>query len=463
MLGLHKRLSLNFAANIYAQFVAVAYQLLMVPLFLTFWPKELYGEWLVLSALPGYIALSNLGLMNVAGNHMTIALGAGDVQKARESLHTVWGAQLGLNVAVGILLVVLLSVVDIASVFKLSHISSASASLTLLIMSLYAMLNLQAGVFGGIYRAVGQNARGVFVGNTIRLLSVIAMAGALFLRVKDPVWLAATTAASYTLGALFLFWDTVRVAPELRPGLKYFKWNLLKTDLKLGIAFMAYPLGRAFTNQGMLLFVNAFLNSSAVVTLSTLRTVVNTVFQLSNLISLSTWPEFSRLYGEKNKVAVKKLFCFSTALGIWTGVLGSLVLCMIGPSLLSWWTRGAVMVDRPLLILFLIPVVLNSGWYTSSTVLNATNRHQRIALCFLVASVLVPVATWIIQRIIGMGLYAIGCGFICMDVVMLIYVFPQALQLIEVSRREWWHSFITFPKQVALIVYGRLNLWSKIG
>lgn len=443
-----KRISLNFSANIYAQFVSVAYQLLTVPLFLAFWSKELYGEWLVLSALPAYIALSNMGLMNVAQNNMTMAMAAGDVQKARQSLHTVWGAQLLINILVGLLIVALLSFFDIADALKLEHITRGAATLAVGVMCFYAMANLQAGVFGGIYRAVGLNARGVFIGNTVRLISVMALAIGLWSGIKNVVVVALILAGTYLAGAVFLFWDAGRLAPELRPGLSAFHWADLKQDLKHGVAFMAYPLGRAFTNQGMLLFTNHFLSSSAVVTLATLRTVVNIAFQLSNLISLSTWPEFSRLFGEGKREKFQKLFCYSTGLGAWAGVGTVLILLLIGPMLLFWWTRGEVVVSRSLLGLFLVPVLLNSFWYTALAAFNATNRHHRISLLFLISSILVPVVAFGFHQLFGLGLVSVGIGFLSMDLVMLLYVLPKSLSFVEISIGEWFLGMLRTPEQV---------------
>ncbi|PMO59269.1 hypothetical protein BCT07_09670 [Vibrio breoganii] len=440
-----KRLSANFAANIYSQLVNMAYLLLTVPLFLTFWSIDLYGEWLVLSALPSYIALSNMGLMNVAQNNMTMAMGAGDTKSARESLHTVWGAQLAINLLVALFLWGVLSFINLADLFNLTEVSSSDARWVVLILSAFAMLNLQAGIFGGIYRAIGQNARGVVAANTIRLLSVGAIAFGLIAGIKSVVSIAGLMGGAYLLGSLFLFWDTAKRAPELRPGLRYFNLKNLKNIVQPGLAFMAYPLGRAVTNQGMLLFVNAFVGSSAVVVLSTLRTVVNTAFQMSNLINMSTWPEFSRMYGAGDQVGVKRLFHFTTALGIWSGMACAIGLWFMGPSLLAWWTRGEVLVDRGLLSVFIIAIIFNATWYTAMTIFNATNRHQKIALIFLASSFLVPIISWILFVIFNLELFSVGVGFLVMEIIMFAVVLPQALFLVGISKASWIYFIIKFP------------------
>ena len=212
---------------------------------------------------------------------------------------------------------------------------------------------------------------------------------------------------------------------------------------------MAYPLGRAFTNQGMLLFTNHFLSASSVVTLATIRTVVNVAFQMGGgLISLSTWPEFSRLFGEGKRLRFQKLFCFSTGLGAWGGTIMVFILLLIGPRLLLWWTHGEVTVSRPLLGLFLLPVLLNSFWYTASAVFNATNRHHSIAICFLISSILVPAVAFAIHQLSGLRLVAVGIGFLSMDLIMLLYVLPNSLLFVNIPFLTWLLSIFRMPEQL---------------
>ncbi|NNF66067.1 MAG: hypothetical protein HKM98_01010 [Gammaproteobacteria bacterium] len=439
-----KELAANFGANIYSQSVGVVYQLFTVPLFLSIWPIELFGEWLVLSVLPFYIALSNMGLMAVAQNNMTIAMGAGELRSAQESLHTIWGTQIAINIFVGFLILALVSFVDVAALFNLSAISSAEAYWVVLVLSLFAMLNLQAGIFGGIYRAIGENARGVNVLATIRLVSVIAIAIGIFLGLRNVVEIAGLMAFAYLLGVTFLFVDTARRSSELRPGFRYFQASRVKQDIRYGLAFMAFPIGRAVTNQGMLLFVNAVISSAAVVVLSTIRTVVNIAFQISNLINLSIWPEFSRMYGVGDQHGMRRLFEFSTALGLWSGMASSIGLWIVGPYFLTWWTRGEVVVSRELLSIFLVAIVFNATWYTATTIFNATNQHQRIALVYLFASFLVPVIAGILLLVLNWEL-AVGVGFLVMEVVMLGFVLPQGFRLVGITYPGWISHVVAFP------------------
>ncbi|MBY7967260.1 lipopolysaccharide biosynthesis protein [Vibrio fluvialis] len=448
MTRIKKKLTANFIANIYSQFVSIIYLILTVPLFLSYWPIELYGEWLVLSALPSYIALSNMGLMNVAQNKMTIAMSKNDLLSAKKNLHTVWGAQLGISFAFGVIIFIFINQIELVELFKLKLITEYESKLVLYNLTVFSFLNLQVGIFGGIYRAIDKNSRGVIVINTIRLLSITSVAIVLFFDNKNVIDISIAMTFSYLLGSFIVYYDSSKIAPELKPGIKNFDINNLKESITLGFAFMAYPIGRAITNQGMLLFTNAYVGSASVVILTSLRSVVNMAFQISNLIHLSTWPEYSRLHGRNELEGLRRLFNFSTALGFWFGVACALFLLTLGPYLIEIWTRGEVIVSRNLLSLFLIAIIINSTWYTSLTIFNATNNHKNLSKIFIAASCLVPISSFLFHMLWKDGLEVIGISFILMEVIMFYSVVPRALSLLEIDSRDWKHNLLKLPFKI---------------
>jgi predicted CoA-binding protein len=76
--GLKAKLLRNLGANAYGQAITILIQLVSVPLYLHYWAKQLYGEWLILSAIPAYLALSDIGFASVTANDMTMRVANGD-------------------------------------------------------------------------------------------------------------------------------------------------------------------------------------------------------------------------------------------------------------------------------------------------------------------------------------------------------------------------------------------------
>src|SRR5438128_6286169 len=88
--NLKSRLFKSIGANAYGQLVSVGIQLISVPIFLHYWGVELYGEWLILSAIPAYLSLSDIGFASVAGNDMTMRMAKGDQHGALEVYQSIW-------------------------------------------------------------------------------------------------------------------------------------------------------------------------------------------------------------------------------------------------------------------------------------------------------------------------------------------------------------------------------------
>ena len=65
---LHGRVRMAFGANSFGFEVRILIQMLQVSLFLRMWSPAKYGEWVILSILPAYLALSDLGTSNAGAN-----------------------------------------------------------------------------------------------------------------------------------------------------------------------------------------------------------------------------------------------------------------------------------------------------------------------------------------------------------------------------------------------------------
>ena len=74
-----RRILHGLSANAYGQLVVIVIQLAGVPILLHAWGTQLYGEWLILAAIPTYLSMADLGFSQSAGNDMTARMARGDV------------------------------------------------------------------------------------------------------------------------------------------------------------------------------------------------------------------------------------------------------------------------------------------------------------------------------------------------------------------------------------------------
>ena len=74
-----KRLIQGIGANFLGQVINVASRVLLVPLFLTAWGAQVYGEWLILSSVVAYLSLTDLGGQLYIVNRLTQAYAQKDI------------------------------------------------------------------------------------------------------------------------------------------------------------------------------------------------------------------------------------------------------------------------------------------------------------------------------------------------------------------------------------------------
>src|SRR5260370_15187370 len=109
------RLIRGFGAMALFPVVTAIVQIVSVPVFLHFWGVKLYGEWLILSAIPTYLMLSDMGFGSVAGNDMTMRVAAGDREGALETFQSAWAVMTGTS------LLVVVSVLGVVWLLPVTH------------------------------------------------------------------------------------------------------------------------------------------------------------------------------------------------------------------------------------------------------------------------------------------------------------------------------------------------------
>src|SRR3954447_19762835 len=82
------RLTRGTLANILGQVLNTVGQLAQVPVLLSIWGTQIYGEWLALSAMVAYLATLDLGMQTYVVNRMNQCYARGEMGDYTRVLHT---------------------------------------------------------------------------------------------------------------------------------------------------------------------------------------------------------------------------------------------------------------------------------------------------------------------------------------------------------------------------------------
>lgn len=439
---LFSRLFRGVGAQAYAQGIQIGIRLAEVPLLLSFWNPELYGEWLILSAIPAYMSMGDIGFSTTAAREMTILNSANDKEGTLRVFQSTWVLLLILSgfIFVGTAFFVYLA--PLGDWLGLQQISDFSLRIIILALVADVLLGFQAGLLNGSLWAVGRYPLGIGLSSTMQLLGFLGLALGLVIK-NDPV----VAVLGYLLGKLISFFISLIVKKRNVAWIRYgFHYARLKEIRRLSIpslASLAFPLGNAFNIQGIRVIIGLVLGPTAVATFVPLRTLANFAMQPRRIVNQLIQPELGLAYGSQNAELFKKLVLKACQLVFWAAGGLAVALALTGDLVLSYWTVGKITMQWSLYLSLLGALVINSLWNTALMVPYATNRHSRIAGVYtgvygLIAFVL---AFFLVKE---MGVLGAGVTLLVVELAMLVIVLKEALKMSDILFQEWV-SYLLMP------------------
>lgn len=381
-------------AGAFGQAVVIVIQIFSLPLFLKQWDTPTYGTWLLLSAMPSYLAMTDLGMVATAGNRMTMALGHGDKVEANRLFHSAFMFVLAMTGGA-----VLLSV-PVALFAPFDSLQSTDQRMAICLLILGVLVAQFGGLSDAIFRATGRFAQAVMLGNILRLLEWGGMMVGLYM---------AGTFTAVALGGLL-----VRVACTMvlvgasargNHGLTW-HWRQasmaeIKSLFKPALSFMVFPLSSALSLQGITLLVGHFFGPAVVAVFNSYRTIARVAVQGTSILSNAVWGEFSFLFGKGGTEAVRPIYRRSLMLGTAGSVALSLILYFAAPLLLDVWSHGQIPFQAWPMLILLGYAAIAGTWHVPRVLLLSTNQHIGLAQWSLVGAVVAMGAAYLMQGPLG--------------------------------------------------------------
>lgn len=384
--GARRRFGLGILANGFARLNTTIIQLAGLPLFLAFWGTELYGEWLILTTIPVYLMLSDVGFSAVAQNEMAIQASSGDTDKALKVFHAAFLFIGAIFIVVSLLIVTALWYLPFENWLNLSRLQHFAAWSVLV----WFMVKLAASQFTallvGVFRSAGHYPRAILLNNIVMAGQFLITAAALYLGMA-PVGVAALEAAG-TILAMVGFWIAAkRLAPWLGFSGMAGAVSEIRRLIRPSFAFFGYSLSFALTLQGSTTMIGVLLGPEAIVVFNTIRTLTRVPQQAVEMICNSVWAEFSLAHGAGDTAMMRRLHRQAIGLNVWSVAFICLLLVLFGKPVYEVWTRGEVAWHATLFAGMLLVVVVNMFHFASAISLVAVNRHEPLSIAFLVSAI----------------------------------------------------------------------------
>lgn len=416
----------NLIANFYGVGITVFNQIILVPFYLIYWGTELYGDWIVLTAITSFFNMTNFGLNTVTQNQFVIDYSKGDINKCIKLL---------INNYLIVSIVFLISIAglllyfftfDITTSLGLNKTNSENAQYILFVLILFVFLGMYSGIWNAIYRATSLTSKSIFIDNTARLVEAIIIAIGLIIDLS-----MLSIVIIYTIPRIILiiykYLDTKKIF-TYKVHWKNYDFKLLKRTLIPSFSFMSFPLGNAIIFQGFTLIINKYFGANTLVLFNTTRTLSNFARTLLNTVQNSVVPEYAISFGKKDYNRMRELH----RKAFWITFLGAIgtstFLLLFGNIIYDLWTREKVEFNFYLMLSFLIVLIVRNTWDTSSVTLKATNQHTKLGLLYIIGASLSFGLALVLLAIFPKPSIAVYAQLV-MDLVLMLYAIRQGLKL----------------------------------
>lgn len=458
------------------QLLNIAIRLLLVPLFLSAWGTQSYGEWLILTAVAGWFSLADIGGQLYFINRMTETWTKRQLVDFQKVFSTGMFFFSAFSAALMISAGLLIMLPDVPKWLGIESTSTNIAQWVLLIMCFRVLASLPSGLLLGVYRATGAQATSVMYGNLMLAIQLMASAAVLWWR-GGMILMALTEVVGLLLVSLLAAFDLRRRMPD---GVSLFSARapdikILKQAWAPSLHFLGIQLAMAIMIQGSVIVVAKAMGPFEVAVFSTMRTIANVVSRFLGMMSHSAWPEFTRLYSKHESKRLQGLFCTIFWVSTMAGVLYLALLQHFGAKLFNLWLNKQLPYDSLSMFLMGALVVFTNNWTLGGNLLMATNRHKNYAQVQLPVNIMALSLSYFCGQWFGME--GLICGLLVGQSIPMLfftawmlhrnewkeasnYLFWQSILvvlLLPFFVSSWWGGAI-----ITAMVIGTLHLWNLL-
>jgi O-antigen/teichoic acid export membrane protein len=430
MSSLKKNIFKNSVASLIQKLAKVLDQLLLVPFFISAWGVAYYGEWLTLTIIPSMLAFSDFGFGTAVANSFVLKYVSGAKEKAADIFKTGF-VIISITIVFGMLLSgIVLYVLNNFEVFEKSLIEKSDAMWAVSVLILSRFINFYNQLFGACFTAARKASLAI---NLMTVLSFFNICGGLIILLLGygVVEYAISQLVVICVFNVFYAFKSISVLGLVKEFKGQFKREYVRQITQTGLGYLMSPIWQSIYFQGTTFVVRVVIGPEAVALFNTVRTLSRTVNQFFSLVSSSVFPEFQYEFGQGNLEKAHKLFRMAISTAFFVAVIGALFLSLFGLWFYEIWTNNELQVPIVMWNIFVVGVLFNSLWWSSSMVFSALNKPYFLSVAGVFSAVISVVVSYFLGKTFGLN--GIALGSLLLDVLMVFLILPRACKLIGIT------------------------------
>jgi len=339
----------NLAAVLASRIVRAGEQIFLVPVLLSTWGIDRYGEWVAITSLAQLAYFTQFGIGSAGGSDIVMRFAAGETVSATRSFATSLLAITVVVATLGLAGYAAANVWDFASFVALKTMSAKEALAVFALTSFAVLINFYTAPIAAVISASVGAALPNFVMAVVKCLELSAIAVVL-LTGGAPLHVATVMLIAAMLNVIALLFLLAIVVRWL--SLKHFRPDLqsLRRTINPSIGYFLMLLSMSGLNVYVpRLVIFATYGAAGVAIFSVLVTYTRAVRMLTNIVPLAMQVEIGRAYGTGNLPRLRALLESMLTVSSWGGLMLMAGALLSAQWVVPLWTHGKVHVDWTIL------------------------------------------------------------------------------------------------------------------
>jgi O-antigen/teichoic acid export membrane protein len=374
-------------------------QVVSVPVLLTSWGLEIYGEWLTLTNIVASLSILNLGVQSYVSNLLITHYVRGELEEGTNLLHAALRLYAALiSLALGATLTMFF-LPGMLAWLKITAIPSIDARLIIGVQGILASYAILGGLLMSLFRVTQQLPRQLGYGLIERILFIFA-----------PVTVAAF--GGYPIHAMLIMGLLIAIIAciEIRDvnrrspytiGISQSTWKESVSLVVPSLMFFLVSIAATILLTGMTVVISITIGAAAVAIFSTTLMLTNFMRVIVNQGLNVLWPEITASAAGQNDPGQLMRWHKVTLKLVGTLILVSAAgISLLGPDILAIWTHRKIMVDPWLNLLLVIYLIIQVPALVSGVFGLATNRQWEMSKIQIITTVIsILMAVCIISKL----------------------------------------------------------------
>lgn len=384
-------------AMLFGNGATILVQLITVPILIKYWGVNVYGEWLILSTIPGYLILADLGAITFSLNKIHVHYRANKMALVKNYFKVTYCLIVISFSLVFLITITLLKLAVMYGVLSFENIGDTYIYIAGILV-IDSMTNVIINFNSGLFRLLEKYHKTVYIQSFVRLIGALLLItfAVLDYSIVECVILVCTFKVLF-LTMIFFYFSKVNVLDFMSSKLRL-RINI-PMILKRSTSLMLLPISNIVYLNLSIVIIAALTDPRTLVIYNSTRTMTRFATQFIGIFGKSWWSEITQTSSslDNTRIIYRKILRNSIIASLFVVIFGLL----FGEVVFNVWLDNEIEFSFNLFVFLLLGSVLAGMWTSLEVMQLARNKFREYSIIFFVLTILKMLTGFILTMYIG--------------------------------------------------------------